>query len=184
VTEVDIEGLDAIELLEAQHVEIRRLFNQLQQAGPADKAEIFTCLVRLLAAHETAEEEVLHPTARTADGGAPVVEARLAEESAAKQALADLEKIGVDGPGFDEALDRFRAAVDEHAGHEEAEEFPLVRASADPSQLAALGDQLRLAEAIAPTHPHPHGPDGALGNLVVGPFAAIADRVRDALKGN
>jgi hypothetical protein len=25
------------------------------------------------------------------------------------------------------------------------------------------------------------GPDGAVGNLVVGPFVAVADRIRDAL---
>ncbi len=175
---------DAIAFLERQHEEVRRLCNQVQQAGPADKAEAFQCLVRLLAAHETAEEEVFHPTARRAPGGAAVVEARLAEESSAKQALADLEKLGVDDPAFDEAFDQFRVDVDRHATNEENEEFPLVRASEDPDQLRAMAEMLRLAESVAPTHPHPHGPDGALGNLVVGPFAAIADRVRDTLKGS
>lgn len=175
---------DAIAFLERQHEEIRRLFNQVQQAGPADKAEAFQCLVRLLAVHETAEEEVLHPSARRTDGGEAVVDARLAEESAAKQQLADLEAIGPNGPGFDEALAAFRAEVDRHAANEEHEEFPLVRAAASPDDLATMADQLQLAESIAPTHPHPHGPDGALGNLVVGPFAAIADRVRDAVRSN
>jgi hemerythrin superfamily protein len=174
---------DAIALLERQHAEVRRLFNQVQQAGPADKAETFQCLVRLLAAHETAEEEVFHPTARRADGGQAVVEARLAEESAAKQALAELEKLGVDDPGFDEGFDAFRVMVDRHATNEENEEFPLVRATQDADDLAAMGELLRAAESVAPTHPHPHGPDSAVGNLVIGPFAAIADRVRDTLKG-
>lgn len=182
--DVDITKLDAIELLEHQHEEVRRLFNQLQSAGPDDKAEVFQCLVRLLAAHETAEEEVVHPAARRPDGGDLIVEARLAEESEAKQALADLEKMGPEAPEFDEALELFRVMVDRHATSEESQEFPILRASTDPSALAAMGDQLRLAEQVAPTHPHPHGPDGALGNLVVGPFAAIADRVRDALKGS
>jgi hemerythrin superfamily protein len=173
---------DAVTLLQQQHEEIRRLFNQVQQAGPESKAEAFQCLVRLLAVHETAEEEVVHPSVRRVDGGTEVVEARLAEESAAKQALADLERVGVDGPGFDEAFEAFRADVDQHAAREEADEFPLLRSANDSDALAAMGEQVQTAEAIAPTHPHPHGPDGALGNLVVGPFVAIADRVRDAMK--
>ncbi|MBX3287042.1 MAG: hemerythrin domain-containing protein [Actinobacteria bacterium] len=175
---------DATAFLERQHEEIRRLFNQVQQAGAEDKAEAFQCLVRLLAVHETAEEEVLHPAARRAGGGEAVAEARLAEESAAKQQLADLEEMGPTAPEFDEALAAFRAEVDRHAANEEAEEFPLVRASTDADTRAAMAEQLEAAEAIAPTHPHPHGPEGALGNLVVGPFVAIADRVHDAMRGN
>lgn len=183
-TTAPTEDLDAISFLEAQHEEIRRLFNQVEQAGPQDRQEVFECLVRMLAVHETAEEEVLHPTVRRLNGGETIVEERLAEESKAKQALADLEKMGATDPRFDEALELFRIDVDRHATSEESEEFPLVRSGTDADALAAMGDQLRLAESIAPTHPHPHGPDGAVGKLVVGPFAAIADRVRDALKGN
>ncbi|CAN5751738.1 hemerythrin domain-containing protein [soil metagenome] len=174
------DDLDVIAFLEAQHEEVRRLFNQVKQAGPEERAELFQCLVRALAVHETAEEEVLHPAARRL-GGDAIVEARIAEESKSKQALADLEKMGAADPRFDEALELFRLDVERHATNEESEEFPLVRSQTSEGELAAMGDQLRLAEGIAPTHPHPHGPDGALGNLVVGPFAAIADRVRDAL---
>lgn len=175
---------DAVDLLVHQHEAIRRLFNQVEQAAPDDRAEVFQCLVTLLAVHETAEEEVLHPAARRADGAEAVVEARLAEESKAKRALADLEKMGVDDERFDESLALFRLDVDRHAANEERHEFPLVRSTNDDAALSAMADQLRLAERIAPTHPHPHGPDGAVGNLVVGPFVAIADRVRDAIGGS
>lgn len=175
--------VDAITFLELQHEEIRRMFAQVQQATPDQRAEVFQCLVRLLAVHETAEEQVIHPAARRAADAETVVQARLDEESAAKQALADLEKMGVDDPKFDEALNTFRLMVDQHASNEESQEFPLVRAASDDATLATMGDQLRLAEKVAPTHPHPHGPDGAIGNMVVGPFVAVADRVRDVLTG-
>jgi hypothetical protein len=39
-----------------------------------------------------------------------------------------------------------------------------------------------VAEALAPTHPHPRGPDSALGNIAVGPMVAVGDRTRDALR--
>lgn len=175
---------DAVAFLEAQHAEIRALFNQIEQAGADDKADVFQCLVRLLAAHETAEEELVHPAVRRAQGGVPIVETRLEEEATAKEALAHLEEIGVDDPSFAEELASFRRDVDRHAANEESQEFPLLRTVSDDAALAAMTGQLRLAQEVAPTHPHPHGPESAVGNLVVGPCAAIADRVRDALKGN
>ncbi len=46
--------------------------------------------------------------------------------------------------------------------------------------LAAAAPALKAAEATAPTHPHP-GTESATANAAVGPFAAIADRVRDAM---
>ncbi|MCA1672167.1 MAG: hypothetical protein LC799_08180 [Actinobacteria bacterium] len=42
---------------------------------------------------------------------------------------------------------------------------------------------LESAEARAPRHPHPHGPESALGNILVGPFVAVVDRVHDTLRG-
>lgn len=36
-------------------------------------------------------------------------------------------------------------------------------------------------EAMAPTHPHP-GSESAAKNLTLGPFAAVIDRTRDAVR--
>jgi hypothetical protein len=37
-----------------------------------------------------------------------------------------------------------------------------------------------MAEGMAPTRPHKAAPESAVGNLLVGPFVAMVDRVRDA----
>jgi hypothetical protein len=37
------------------------------------------------------------------------------------------------------------------------------------------------AEAIAPTHPHP-GVETSTKNVLVGPFAAVADRTKDVVR--
>ncbi|NUP65917.1 MAG: hemerythrin domain-containing protein, partial [Nonomuraea sp.] len=55
---------DVVDLLVRQHEEIRSLFTEVENAAPEDKAEAFRRLVRLLAVHETAEEEIVHPYAR------------------------------------------------------------------------------------------------------------------------
>lgn len=174
---------DVVDLLLAQHEEVKQLFAAVHGAT-GDRAEAFECLVRLLAVHETAEEMVVYPALESmGPEGERVAEERKAEESQAKADLAELERIGVDGDGFDEKLGVFRMAVLQHAGNEERQVFPLLRSSLEPEKLEKMRVALERAERMAPTHPHPHGPESALGNMVVGPFVAVADRVRDALRG-
>lgn len=172
---------DIVELLAEQHREIRRLLGDVQ-AGGAGRQEAFERLLRLLAVHETAEELVVHPVVRdVANQGDRIVDERLAEEDAAKRELSQLEVMGVDAGGFEARLQAVAEAVLAHADAEEALEFPALRSlpADDRSRMAAA---LRAAEAVAPTHPHPHAPESALGNLAVGPFVGVVDRVRDALR--
>ena len=172
----------ATDLLRAQHEEVRSLFGQLERAQGEARAELFDCLRRLLAVHETAEEIVVHPEARQLGSeGARIVEARLREESAAKQALAELEQLGSDGDGFGVELLRFKNAADAHATAEEDELFPLLEARLTDEKLRDMGAALQVAESLAPTHPHPHGPQSGIGNVLVGPFVAMVDKVRDKL---
>jgi hemerythrin superfamily protein len=175
----------ATDLLRAQHRQIQSMFDDLAAATGSGRTELFDCLRAFLATHETAEEIVVHPMGRSVgDEGERVVQARLAEEDEAKQALADLEKIGPGGADFDGRVALFRRAVESHADAEERELFPLLEAHCDHDQLVRMAARIQIAEKMAPTHPHPHGPNTSVGNLIVGPFAAMVDRVRDALTGH
>src|SRR4051812_39685447 len=173
---------DAVTFLMSQHAEIRRLFSDMDGAGRSQ--DTFQALVRLLAVHETAEEEVVHPAARRLipDGDA-IVDARLEEEDRAKKALADLEKIELDDANFAAEYAKVRDMVLEHAEHEEQELFPKLQAIQDDEELRRMTTALEAAEAMAPTHPHKTAPESATGNMLVGPFVAMADRVRDAIRG-
>ncbi|MCC3312402.1 hemerythrin domain-containing protein [Nocardia africana] len=173
---------DVVDLLVAQHRRIEDLLGTLR-AGPDDKQNLFEELVRLLAVHETAEEEVVHPAAARAQFGAkPMVDNRLAEENQAKHDLAELYDLGVDHPEFDAKLSAFADAVLEHAEHEEKEEFVLLRQSFSGTQLTHMANTVRGAEAMAPTRPHPHAGESRAANLVAGPPLAVFDRARDALR--
>lgn len=174
---------DAVDVVLGQHEHARALFERLGVAGSQDRQETFNQLLRLLAVHETAEEEVIYPALRRIDGGEDIANARTREEDAAKKALADLERIGVDGEGFDRRLLEFRDMVLSHADREEQEALPLLRAHLEPERLRQMATGFLTAEAMAPTHPHPHAPESAIGNLLTGPFLAMVDRVRDALRG-
>jgi hemerythrin superfamily protein len=173
---------DVVGLLLRQHAMIRDLFAEVEQATGGARAESFERLVRLLAVHETAEEEIVHPYARRKlDGGDAIIDERLREENEAKQLLTLMEERGTDDPSFPSHLEKLRVAVTEHARAEERYEFAqLVRETTEAERRAmALG--VKAAEAVAPTHPHP-GVETATENVVVGTPAAIMDRARDLIR--
>ncbi|MGW0658439.1 hemerythrin domain-containing protein [Streptodolium elevatio] len=173
---------DVVALLLAQHGWIRNLFDEVESAGGEKRADAFRRLVRLLAVHETAEEEVVHPYLRRAvDGGKDIVAERLAEEREAKEVLARLEELEPDDPRFMPILLSLRTSVMEHARAEERYEFVHLRRQGDTAALAAMADAVKAAEALAPTRPHP-GTESAAKNIALGPVAAVWDRSRDALR--
>lgn len=172
------------EFLRRQHSEVRSMFAQMSDLQGEARKDLFDCLRAFLAVHETAEEEVVHPAARKAGAeGEAVVQARLTEEDEAKKVLSELEKIGPGSTDFNEKFAQFKTSVEDHARAEEQELFPILESSLDNEKLEAMTKKLQMAEKMAPTHPHPHSPESAVGNMVVGPFVAMADKVRDALKG-
>jgi hypothetical protein len=133
--------------------------------------------------HETAEEEVLHPVARAdLEDGNDVVADRLAEENEAKKLLSRLEELEPGDSQFMALLDQLRFAVLAHARAEERYEFMQLRDRSDPATLRSMASAIRAAEATAPTHPHPDM-ESATANLAAGPFVAIVDRVKDAIRG-
>jgi hemerythrin superfamily protein len=173
---------DVVDLLVAQHARIEELFAATLEAIGEARRDRFHELVRLLAVHETAEEEVVHPLARQRiDAGAEVVEARLAEERTAKRMLADLYDSGTDDPGFEAGLRRLRDAVLAHATYEERYEFPYLRQQVGAEQLRDAAAAVRAAEATAPTRPHA-GVESATANLLAGPAVALFDRLRDRVR--
>ncbi|AYN42795.1 hemerythrin domain-containing protein [Streptomyces dangxiongensis] len=174
--------IDVVALLMRQHGDIRNLFDEVEQSEGEERREAFRRLVRLLAVHETAEEEVVHPFVRRAvSGGEQVVEDRLAEEKAAKETLAALDGMDTDDPAFMPRLRELRTDVQQHARAEERYEFSHIRRSTDVTNLATMAKAVKAAEAMAPTRPHPGVQSGA-ANVALGPVAALMDRTKDAVR--
>lgn len=171
---------DVIRLLLEQHAQIRELFTQVKTAQGEEKQADFDRLRALLAVHETAEQMVLRPVTDQVGGG-PVAEARMEEETEANHVLKELEKLDVTSVDFDTRLAAFEKAVDHHAESEENEEFPLVLQNCPAEQRTSMGNRIRAAESVAPTHPHPSTSGNPAAQAVVGPFASLVDRVRDAI---
>ncbi len=171
------------DMLREQHERVKSMLNDLIELPQGSaRNDLFDRLRATLAVHETAEEIVVHPAVhRTGDAGAQAVDARLEEEGEAKTALAELEKLTPEGDGFDAKLRAFQKNVLAHAEAEEREVFPLLEQHYDRDEQKKMAAHVAIAEDMAPTHPHPHGPESGLGNLLVGPFVAMIDKVRDKL---
>ncbi|GLE54304.1 hemerythrin domain-containing protein [Mycobacterium montefiorense] len=174
---------DVVDFLSGQHEQIKSLFAKTLSASGEAREKGFIDLRRLLAVHETIEEEIVHPRAkRKIANGEAVVGQRLEEEHEAKVVLQKLEKLDVDSDDFTRLLTELRDDVLAHAKQEEKDEFARLGKELSDHELESMGRAAKLAEAIAPTRPHA-GVESQLANLVAGPFAAMLDRARDAIIG-
>jgi len=170
---------DVISLLTQDHEAIKERLFELEHADPGMRAQLFWELTEQLVRHEVGEEVVVYPALRHEPGGEAIAEARQGEESETEQLLARLEKLDPTTEEFLGAVRDLEAAVLAHAQKEEAEVFPLLVAHEESGYLALLGQKFKGEKLAAPTHPHPHVPDSALAQKLVGPVTAFIDRIRD-----
>ena len=170
---------DAVTMLEQQHNEIRDALASLREHPTRD---VFATLVRLLNVHESSEQIVIYPALRSAPSGDSLAEARLTEEAEAKKQLAHLESIGVDDERFPAEIATFADDVLRHATNEERSVFPVLREHFGEQRLMDMAQALTTAQSVAPTHAHRFVPTNAVGNLIIGPFFSIVDRLRDAVR--
>jgi hemerythrin superfamily protein len=134
-----------------------------------------------VAAHETAEEDLVHPRMRwIEEAGDRLAQDRVEEEIHLKAELTELEKMDVQSPEFEAGLEQARAESLAHNSAEETQEFPLLRTDLDDAQRLRLRRGVEVVETIAPTRPHA---GLALGgeNVLAGGLVAVVDRVRDML---
>lgn len=172
---------DVVAVLLTQHARIRDLFGAVRDAAGEQRKEAFDELRALLAVHEVAEETVVRPVAEQSAGEREVA-ARNHEEADAAEVLKRLEAMDVDSAEFSSTLAEFEKAVGDHADHEEAEEFPALLRDCTHERRQAMGGRLRTIERLAPTHPHPTAAGKPAVLALTGPFAAMTDKLRDALR--
>ena len=170
-----------IEALRHDHQELRKKFARLEAATGKRRRELFQQLVAELVRHEVAEEEILRPVSKR-DAGKAIANARIKEESRAEELLKDMEKLDPGSAEFTAKLAKLRRDVERHAEAEETKEFPRVAKKETTERLEQMGRAYEAAKKAAPTRPHPSTPNTPAANMVAGPFAAVLDRTRDAVR--
>jgi hemerythrin-like domain-containing protein len=179
---------DAIQLLTVQHRDAERLWAELETAhrtGAGRQSELAHDLVALLSMHDAIEAQVLYPAVRRlGEEGRALAEHALDDHHRVRDMLSIADGADVRDEQAFVTLETCLAVVTRHVEAEERELFPWLRRTYGPERILELGDELRLAMDVAPTHPHRHMPDNQWGATVAGAVAGIVDRVRDARRGD
>jgi hemerythrin superfamily protein len=141
---------DVVGFLKSQHAQIKTLFEQVIAETGSERLNSFAHLKRLMAAHEAAEEQVVHPTAKAAIAGGPAeVATRTKEEREAKRALSELAVLDVSSPEFETKIRVLQSAVLAHASSEEREEFDKLEKKLSESKLKDMRVEVERVEAAA-----------------------------------
>lgn len=176
---------DAIEMLTADHREVDQLFKQYEAAKNDDGVAHHAAesIIKELSVHAAVEEMILYPMMRRADpGSSGLVDHSLDEHQEVKELLPKIDGKPANDPEVRQIMGRLKSSVEEHVEEEEGKLFPALRSHVKEDEIMSLGEKMAKAKATAPTHPHPNAPNTPPGNIVMGPLAAMADKVKDALR--
>jgi len=180
--------MDAIALLRQDHDEVLAMLDELEHEAdstdPAARKEKLTELVIAESRHESVEEQFFWPAVRAAvPDGVRLAGDAVTQEVAAKEVLAELERLNPDDPRFAGLLRQFITDARAHIRYEQDQVWPELTARLGTDELARLGEQMAKAKKSAPTRPHPHGPTDPGLLKATTPIMAVMDKIRDVTTG-
>jgi hypothetical protein len=165
---------DVVDRLTEQHDRIEHQFRHTLRVTGDARHTAFGRLARLIAVHETVEEEVVHPLTRRCDPDGHLADHLLDDEHQISDALAAAVRADAAGEPA-EAVRALRDMMRAHARQEEHDEVPRLRRAVPADELRGLTDAVRGAEEAADDGDEQ--PESRAGWL-----PRAADRVRDALR--
>jgi hemerythrin superfamily protein len=139
-------ALDAIQLLTADHREVKALFQQYQElvdseADGDEKLPIAQQICAMLTVHAQIEEEIFYPAAKDSVKEPDLVDEATVEHASAKDLIAQLEESDPSGDLYDAKVKVLGEYIDHHVKEEEGSLFPQARKA--KLDLKALGEQLQ-----------------------------------------
>jgi hemerythrin superfamily protein len=131
--------VNAIDLLEQQHKEVKALFAKYEKADSPDlKRKLFEQIADDLAVHAAIEEKHFYPATKAART-AELLQEAVEEHLAAKRIIADLLEMDVDDAQFDAKMTVLEEEIEHHVEEEEGELFPKVKRMLAEDELEDLG---------------------------------------------
>lgn len=141
---------DAVELLKADHKEVKALFKQYKKLVESEESGeerqvLAQQICLLLTVHATAEEEIFYPAARGAIEESDLLDEAEVEHASAKDLIAQIEAMNPDDALYDAKVIVLGEYIDHHVKEEEDEMFPKCRNSG--MDLDALGAAIDARKA-------------------------------------
>lgn len=172
---------DVTTIIENDHREVERLFALYgTTTGAQQKGEVIDQIRLALAPHAAAEEILVYPAVRRSSvHGDDEASHAIDEHQEIKRLLAEVDGMSDDDPARDAKVLELQRSVEHHVEEEETKVLPLLRAGTEADRLDRMGDLFEQMKPLLPTHPHPLVPGTATAQLLAGPLASVADRIRD-----
>jgi hemerythrin superfamily protein len=153
-----MQGMDAIELLTADHNRVRGMFAQFKSAKEADDLATMTTvaakILEDLTVHTTIEEEIFYPALQDAsDEIHDTITEGIEEHHVVKVVMQEVQAMEPNTEDWAAKMTVIIENVEHHAEEEEQELFPAVKKATTAEVRAQLGEQMdaRKAELGAPT---------------------------------
>jgi hemerythrin-like domain-containing protein len=125
---------DAVDLLDADHIAVKKLFNAYkkacdQDAAPEKKGEIARKICDELTVHAQIEEEIFYPQVRAAINDDPLLDEAEVEHGTAKDLIAQISGMSPEDDLYDAKVTVLGEYIDHHVKEEREEMFPKARKS-------------------------------------------------------
>ena len=150
---------DALQLLMAEHREVRSMFQRYRKLAAAgrrgdERMLLVSQICVALTLHTQIEEEILYPAARAVlTRDEEIVDEAYVEHAGAKTLIAQLKTMTSDQPLYDAKVKVLGEYIDHHVREEETEFFPRLRRT--PLDLDAIGEQLAARRKQLMAQPEP-----------------------------
>jgi hemerythrin HHE cation binding domain-containing protein len=139
--------MDAIALLEADHVKIKRLLAELEdttERAVKTRQELFATIKGELTLHETVEEEIFYPELKAHPKAQDIVLEGFQEHHVVDLLMGELESLPVEDETWGAKAKVMRENIEHHIEEEEGDMFRQARKAFDRAELEDLGR--RMAE--------------------------------------
>jgi hemerythrin superfamily protein len=153
-------GEDAIQMLMADHKEVKAMFKEfeaLKERDDADdeKADLVERICAALTIHATVEEEIFYPAVREAIDDEDLMDEADVEHASAKDLIAQLESASPGDDHYDAKVTVLGEMIDHHVKEEEGEMFPKARKAIDVDEIGAelAARKAELTEEMEPPMP-------------------------------
>jgi len=134
--------MNAIELLESQHKDVRDLFEKIEESeNDAEKSELFEEMAANLVAHDAIEREIFYPACEAKMGINDQLGEALVEHGVVEFALYNADQAH-GKPDFSHKVTVLREVLEHHIEEEEKEFFPAVEKALGKARLEELGEKM------------------------------------------
>ncbi len=144
--------MDAIALLKADHVKVKKLLAELEtttERGIKTRSELFATIKGELTVHEMIEEEIFYPELKAHPKGRDIVLEGVEEHHVVDVLMSELEGMDVSDERWGAKASVMKENIEHHIEEEEGEMFTKARQVFDREELNDLGDRMAKRKLAA-----------------------------------